>query len=297
VALSIVSFAHPVYANRYVTASAPGAALLVAFVCVRVFPATLDPARASDGTGHGRVQGRILAIMGVVAAVVLATSYVSSASAIQEDLQGTARYVALHAQSGDAIALPDHAITAVVGYYLASDSRRVPLWPQLGVRQRYVEGMDLSPDPPSISPLPSRVWLVTGGSGAGIEQFQKNLADYGYVFSKQKQFTGVTLLLYHRAKSPQTGVIAPSDGSTVSGSVPLYALVSGSIKVKRVVFQATGPSLRNAIIGTATPKEYGWAAVWNSTKVANGSYMVRNVVVRPDGTMAFSSPIRLRVEN
>ncbi len=46
VALSIASFAHPVYANRYVTASAPGAALLVAFVCVRVFPATLDPARS-----------------------------------------------------------------------------------------------------------------------------------------------------------------------------------------------------------------------------------------------------------
>jgi mannosyltransferase len=44
-ALSIASLAHPVYANRYVAASAPGAALLVAFVCVRVFPATLDPAR------------------------------------------------------------------------------------------------------------------------------------------------------------------------------------------------------------------------------------------------------------
>ena len=33
VALSVASFAHPIYANRYVTASAPGAALLVAFVC------------------------------------------------------------------------------------------------------------------------------------------------------------------------------------------------------------------------------------------------------------------------
>ena len=47
VVLSIVSFVHPVYANRYVTESAPGAALLVAFVCVRTFPATLDPSRAS----------------------------------------------------------------------------------------------------------------------------------------------------------------------------------------------------------------------------------------------------------
>ena len=56
------------------------------------------------------------------------SSYVSSASALQEDLQGTARYVALHAQSGDVIALPDHAITAAIGYYLASDGRaRSPL--------------------------------------------------------------------------------------------------------------------------------------------------------------------------
>ena len=62
VALSIASFAHPVYDNRYVTASAPGVALLVAFVCVRVFPATLDPARASDGTGQRRLRGRTLGV-------------------------------------------------------------------------------------------------------------------------------------------------------------------------------------------------------------------------------------------
>jgi hypothetical protein len=205
--------------------------------------------------------------------------------------------VALHAQSGDVIALPDHAITAVVGYYLASDSRRVPLWPQLGVRQRYVEGMDLSPDPSSISPLPHRVWLVTGGSGPGIEHFQRNLSGYGYVLSKEKQFTAVTLFLYHLAWHPITGPVALGDGATASGKIPLYALVSDSTTVKRLVFQATGSSLHNAIIGTATPIGFGWVTVWDSTKVANGYYMVRSVVVRPDGTSAFSSPIRIRVEN
>jgi hypothetical protein len=64
-----------------------------------------------------------------------------------------------------------------------------------------------------------------------------------------------------------------------------------------VEFQATGSSLHNAIIGTATTKKFGWVAVWDSTKVANGSYMVRTVAVGPDGTKAFSSPIRIRVEN
>ena len=201
VALSIASFAHPIYDNRYVTASAPGAALLVAFVCVRVFPVTLDPARSSDETVNKRLRSRIVTFIGVAAAVVLAMSYVSSASALQEDLQGTARYVARHAQKGDVIALPDHAIAAAVGYYLASDNRHVPLWPQLGVRQRYVEGFDLSPDPSSISRFPRRVWVVTGGNGAGIEYFERTLAYDGYALSKERQFTGV-LSLYRLARRP-----------------------------------------------------------------------------------------------
>ena len=88
VALSVASFAHPVYDNRYVTASAPGAALLVAFVCVRVFPWRWIQPALPDGTGRRRRRGWILAFIGVAAVVVLATSYVSSASALQEDLQG-----------------------------------------------------------------------------------------------------------------------------------------------------------------------------------------------------------------
>ena len=48
--LSIVSFVHPIYSVRYVSASAPGVALLAAFVCVRAFPKTLDPTRPSDGS-------------------------------------------------------------------------------------------------------------------------------------------------------------------------------------------------------------------------------------------------------
>lgn len=298
VALSIASFAHPVYDNRYVTASAPGVALLVAFVCVRVFPATLDPARASDGTGQRRLRGRLLALIGVAAVVVLATSYVSSASALQEDLQGPARYVAQHAEGGDVIALPDHAITAAIGYYLASDGRHVPLWPQLGVRQRYVEGFDLSLHPSSTSPLPPRVWLVTGGNGAGLEQFERTLSRDGYVLSRHKQFTGVTLLLYHLAKNLVPSVVLPNDGATVSGNVLLDTVVSdSSSKVKRMVFQATGSTLHNEIIGTATPKVYGWVASWDSTTVANGYYVVRSVVVRSDGTRVSSPPIKVRVEN
>jgi hypothetical protein len=251
-----------------------------------------------DEVPSRKPRSRILAFIGVVVAVVLATSYVSSASALQEDLKGSADYVARHAQSGDVIALPDHAITAAISYYLASDNRHVPLWPQLGVRQRYVEGFDLSADPSSVSRFPRRVWVVSGSSGAaGIEHFERTLADDGYALSKEKQFTGVTLSLYRLARNPTTSVIIPFDGATVSGKTVLDALVSDSTKVKRLVFLATGSSLHNEIIGTATAKLYGWVAVWDSTKVANGFYHIQCVLVRSDGTRIFSPPVGIHIEN
>ena len=297
VALSVISFAHPVYDNRYVTASAPGAALLVAFVCVRVFPVALDPACTSDKTTNQRLRKRIVACIAFIAAVVLATSYLSSASALQEDLQGTARYVAQHVQSGDVIALPDHAITAAIDYYLPSDGRHVPLWPQLGVRQRYVEGFDLILHPSSTSALPRRVWVVTGGSGTGIDHFEQILSRYGYTLSKQKQLIGGTLLLYDLAENPLTSVLPPNNGATASGNIVLYAGVRSTTNLKRVVFEATGSSLHDAIIGTATPTLYGRIAIWNSTKVANGYYHIRTVEVRSDATRVAGPTITVRVEN
>ena len=52
--LSIVSLVHPIYSDRYVSASAPGVALLAAFACVRAFPEVLDPTRISNGTADRR---------------------------------------------------------------------------------------------------------------------------------------------------------------------------------------------------------------------------------------------------
>jgi hypothetical protein len=64
-----------------------------------------------------------------------------------------------------------------------------------------------------------------------------------------------------------------------------------------VVFQATGSSLHNAIIGTATPNLYGWVTVWDSTKVANGDYHIQAILVSSDGTRIFSPPVGIHVEN
>ena len=201
VVLSMASVVHPIYSDRYVTASAPGAALLVAFVCVRAFPNFLGPSRVSDRTAARRLPRQMMATLGVIAVYVLAIGYLSSASALQEDLRSPARYVAMNVQDGDVIALPDHAISSAIEYYLASENRHVPLWPQLGLRQQYVEGFDLSLAPSSTGGIPRRVWLVTDGSVPGIERFEAALQYEGYALSEEQQFTGVTLLLYHLGRT------------------------------------------------------------------------------------------------
>jgi peptidoglycan/LPS O-acetylase OafA/YrhL len=99
------------------------------------------------------------------------------------------------------------------------------------------------------------------------------------------------------AESLLPSVLLPNDGATVSGTVVLDARVSDSTNLKHLVFQVSGPSLHNAIIGTATQKPYGWVAFWDSTKVANGFYVLQSVVVRFDGTRIYSPPIRIQVEN
>ena len=196
IVLSVASVVHPIYSDRYVTASAPGAALLVAFVCVRVFRDTLGPSRVSDRTATKRLPRQIMATLGFIAVYVLAIGYLSSASALQEDLRSPARYVAMNVQHGDAIALPDHAISSAIQYYLASENRHVPLWPQLGVQQQYVEGFDLSLVPSSTGGIPRRVWVVTDASVPGIDRFDATLTYEGYALVQEQQFTGVTLLLY-----------------------------------------------------------------------------------------------------
>ena len=86
VILAIASLVHPIYVGWLVSASAPGIALLAAFVCVRAFPKSLDPARVSDRVAYKHLRSPLLTKFGAAAAVLLAVGYRGSASAQQEDL-------------------------------------------------------------------------------------------------------------------------------------------------------------------------------------------------------------------
>ena len=130
---------------------------------------------------------------------------IGSASALQEDLKGPAEYAAQYWEPGDVIALPDHAITSAIDYYLTNARRPILLWPQLGVRQRYVEGFDLLLHPSGHDPR--RVWLVSDGSVAGVTRFEKLLDSEGYVIRGFRQFNGSSILLYYSTQ-PTTSIIA-----------------------------------------------------------------------------------------
>ena len=294
--LSLVSFVHPIFSVRYVTASAPGVALLSAFVLVRAFPRTLDPARYPDGTtAHRKMQIRAMAAVGVAATVLLAIGYFGTASAQQEDLQGPAQYAVQHSENGDVIALPDHAITSAVRYYLTNGTNQLRLWPQLGVRQRYVEGLDLSLHPSGA--LPRRVWLVNDGSVSGVRRFESILIHDGYEVRDFKQFNGSSVVLYYRP-TPTTS-LPPSKGATLRGSAALlvaYVNPHGT-KITKVQFVLSGNGYHKAVIGTASYTKVGEVFVWNTITVPNGSYSLQSLVTSSTGTMSYSAPISVRVDN
>lgn len=295
VLLALASFVHPIYSVRYVAASAPGLALLVSFVFVRAFPSTFSRSRHPESTGQ-RPPNRVVGAVCAIAAVLLVIGYIASASGLQEDLESPARYVAAHVEPGDVLALPDHAITAAFTYYLADDARRVALWPQLGVRQRYVEGFDLALRPSGR--WPRRIWLLDDGTVAGVSQFATVLHDRGYKIVEQKGFRGSTLFVFH-ATEPVTSVRAPSNRATVRGTKVALAAGASSygVAISRVQFLLSGGSLSKTVIGRAVPTLLGYYFIWNSTTVPNGTYSLQSVATNKIGKRTESPAITIKVDN
>jgi hypothetical protein len=294
VILALASFVHPIYSVRYVTASAPGLALLVSFVCVRVFPTTLDRARLSDRVPR-KPPNRALQAFCAVAVVALVVGYVAAASALQEDLKTPADYVAQHMAKGDVFAVPDHAMTGAVDYYTANDGRPIPLWPQLGVRQPFVEGLDLSLHPST--DLPRRVWLLSDGS-VPVVHFQTVLEQLGYRLQDIKRFNGSALLLYD--STPVSVVVLPSSGSTLSGKAALLlaARRDGWVHLdERVQFVLKSGSSSERVIGTGTLSPYGWFMEWDTTQTPNGTYRLQSAVTNTMGNTLYSSPVIVKVRN
>ena len=296
--LALASLVHPIYSVRYVSASAPGVALFVSFVCVRTFPGILDPARSSYRRAH-KNQTRTAGAVGVAALLVLVIGYGTAASAQQEDLQTPALYVAEHAKHADAIALPDHAITSAFDYYLASATRHVQFWPQLGTAQPYVEGLDLSLHP--ADRLPGQVWVLDDGSEAGLLRFFAALKDEGYVEINAKQFNGSRLFIFANS-APTTILVSPATGDTLRGTDSELLALAGSTGagISQVQFFLSGEGLSNRVIGTVGTgqcSDFGCYTHWNTTSVPNGTYSVQSVATNGLGKSVHSMSVVVTIDN
>ena len=87
---------------------------------------------------------------------------------------------------------------------------------------------------------------------------------------------------------PTTVVIRPSKGVTLRGSELLSATARETIGpfdvgVSKVDYQLTGGDLGHMIIGHARSTLFGWIALWDTTTVANGSYILRSVAPNSKG--------------
>ena len=67
--------------------------------------------------------------------------------------------------------------------------------------------------------------------------------------------------------------------------------------VKKVAFYLTGHSHHDTLIGTGGLTLDGWLALWNSTKVANGTYALHCVAYDASGRSTTSKSITVTVSN
>ena len=98
-------------------------------------------------------------------------------------------------------------------------------------------------------------------------------------------------------QSPTTSVLVPSNGATVSGtSVALDASASsGTIQVH---FVLNGGTVDDATIGVVnTESIYGWAVLWNSTTVPNGTYTLQSIASALGDNNGASTAITITVNN
>ena len=92
-----------------------------------------------------------------------------------------------------------------------------------------------------------------------------------------------------------TTVALPANDSMVSGNQLLDASASPGTSI--VLFSIAGGILSNAVVATATPTFYGWLASWDTTSIANGSYVLKSEAYYAGGGTATSAGITVTVNN
>ncbi len=146
--------------------------------------------------------------------------------------------------------------------------------------------------------------LTTGGvhscarlSNATVKCWGDNF--YGQLGNGTTTFTALpapVIGIHADTAAPTTTIVAPASNATLSGnSVVLDAVASDNIGVVSVVFHARDAAMHDTVVGSAASTIYGWVYVWDTTKVAPGSYTLTSVARDAAGNAATSAPVSVTV--
>lgn len=92
-------------------------------------------------------------------------------------------------------------------------------------------------------------------------------------------------------------IVFSKKGAVLAGTRPLVAVRRSNLGGFGVQFRATGPSLKNAVIGTAVFKAGLWGLHWNTTTIPNGTYVVHSVATDAAGQRSVSRGVTATVAN
>jgi outer membrane protein assembly factor BamB len=96
---------------------------------------------------------------------------------------------------------------------------------------------------------------------------------------------------------PQTAMLTPTGGTTLSGVTQLSASASDDTKLSGVEFHATNASNHDSVIGAATEGVSDWEYSWDTSGVPNGTYSLTSVARDAAGNKTRSAPVAVTVDN
>jgi len=187
--LVALSFFHPAFVDRYVTASVPGLALLCGWLISLAFSSSRTASPPAPLVRYSSIAAGVL-----IAVLLLAQSTITT-GAVTENLRGGSHYlIGVAASSSDMVVLPDHALTEGITYYTDLAHVRLTLWPQRR-DQTAVEGLDvLTTTKAFVSGAPN-VYVIQDQSVRLLSAFESELVQHHYVLRSIRTFPGAAPLL------------------------------------------------------------------------------------------------------
>jgi hypothetical protein len=138
-----------------------------------------------------------------------------------------------------------------------------------------------------------------GGSGQVMELFNDALGPPKLSTGRFSMWADWHGRPSHEEFSPHivASVLLPANGATLSGTAVLDAGATAWVRVTKVEFLLTDETHHSTLIAAGYLKLYGWAAKWNTTSVANGTYSLQSIAYDASGASRLSMSIPITVKN